>query len=55
MKNTLLRELAEKTQGPLVSIYLPTHKSSPENKQDPLRFKNLLNKAEEKFEDTELL
>lgn len=53
MKNTLLRELAEKTQGPLVSIYLPTHKSSPENKQDPLRFKNLLNKAEEKFEETE--
>ena len=48
MKNTLLRELAEKTQGPLVSIYLPTHRSSPENKQDALRFKNLLNEGIEK-------
>ncbi len=36
--------------GPLVSLYLPTHKSYPENKQDPIVFKNLLKHIETALE-----
>lgn len=32
-----------------LSIYMPTHRTSPDNKQDPLRFKNLLKEVEEKL------
>ncbi|NLW89945.1 MAG: hypothetical protein GXY43_09560 [Clostridiaceae bacterium] len=32
--------------APLISLYQPTHRSSPENKQDPIVFKNLLRKIE---------
>lgn len=28
--------------GPLISLYQPTHRSYPNNKQDPIVFKNLL-------------
>ncbi len=34
------------TEGPFVSLYQPTHKHSPENKQDPIRFKNLIKEIE---------
>lgn len=36
----------ENTKPPLVSLYLPTHRFSPENQQDRIRFKNLITKAE---------
>ncbi|MBN1775841.1 MAG: hypothetical protein JW817_05180 [Clostridiales bacterium] len=32
--------------GPLISLYQPTHRSFPENKQGPIVFKNLLRKLE---------
>ena len=46
-----LVRLIEKQTDPCVSIYLPTHKSLPEAKQDPIRFKNLLRQAESKLAD----
>lgn len=42
---TLLR-----AQGsPCVSIYMPSHRSGPEIRQDPIRLKNLLRRAEERL------
>lgn len=37
----------EKSDGPFVSIYQPTHRKSPENKQDVIRYKNLVKEIEE--------
>ncbi len=34
----------------LISITLPTHKTGEEGKQDPIRFKNLLNEVEQELE-----
>ncbi|ARD47214.1 hypothetical protein SporoP37_03090 [Sporosarcina sp. P37] len=34
-----------------ISIYQPTHRYRPENQQDPIRFKNLLQKAQEKLSE----
>lgn len=34
-----------------VSIFLPTHRSGPEIKQDPIRLKNLLSDAEKRLEE----
>ncbi|OLS03643.1 baeRF6 domain-containing protein [Tissierella creatinophila] len=33
-------------EGPFMSLYQPTHKSRPENMQDPIRFKNLVQQLE---------
>jgi len=44
-----LRTLMEKPEGWCVSMYMPTHRSFPETKQDPIRFKNLLREAEERL------
>jgi len=44
-----LRTLIKKPGGQCVSIYIPTHRTSPETKQDPIRFKNLLRQAEEEL------
>lgn len=44
-----LKMLAERREGPCVSIYMPTHRAFPETKQDPIRFKNLLREAEERL------
>ena len=43
-------ELFSKKEPFLVSIYLQTHRHAPENEQDPIRFKNLVNEAEGKLE-----
>ncbi|HSM01970.1 MAG TPA: hypothetical protein VK960_05980 [Acidimicrobiia bacterium] len=37
--------LLEHSGGTVVSIYLPTHRSGPETRQDPIRLKNLLSEA----------
>lgn len=37
----------EKSDGPFVSIYQPTHRKSSENKQDVIRYKNLVKEIEE--------
>lgn len=44
-----LRTLVEKPHEWCVSVYMPTHLAFPENKQDPIRFKNLLREAEERL------
>lgn len=42
-------ELQQIRTYPCVTITLPTHRTSPENKQDPIRVKNLLNQATERL------
>ncbi len=36
-----LSELASGRQPPCLSLYQPTHRTHPENQQDPIRFRNL--------------
>ena len=36
------KDMIFKEDGPLISLYQPTHRSFPDNKQDPIVFKNLL-------------
>lgn len=38
------------TEGPFISLYQPTHKHSPDNKQNPIRFKNLIREIEDSLE-----
>ena len=47
-----LKELAQHTASPSVSIFLPTHRVGRETQQDPIRFKNLLRDAEKQFLDS---
>ncbi|HSB06751.1 MAG TPA: hypothetical protein VLK23_16340 [Thermodesulfobacteriota bacterium] len=42
-----LKELMDEQGKLCVSIYMPTHRTSPDTKQDPIRFKNLLREVEE--------
>lgn len=51
MNNIKVRELAKILDGPMVSLYMPTHQTSPENKQDVIRYKNLLNEAKNMLRD----
>lgn len=51
MANLNIKELAKKNGGVYVSIYLPTHRNAPENKQDRIRFKNLINQAEKELSE----
>lgn len=44
--------IIEKESDVKLSIYMPTHRTAPDNKQDPLRFKNLLKEVEEKLKDS---
>lgn len=46
-----LKELAGKKDGVFVSIYLPTHRNAPENKQDRIRFKNLLGEVSSQLKE----
>jgi len=41
-----LAELASVQQPPCLSLYQPTHRSHPENQQDPIRFRNLVKELE---------
>ena len=43
----LIQELLSAEQNPCISLYLPTHRSHPENLQDPIRFKNLVRQMEQ--------
>lgn len=44
-----IRELINSSGDTLVTITMPTHKSGEDSKQDPIRFKNLLNEAADKL------
>jgi hypothetical protein len=46
-----IKELAQKTENPSISIFLPTHRAGLETQQDPIRFKNLLRDAEKQLLD----
>jgi hypothetical protein len=46
-----LRTLATATHHPCVSIFLPTHRTGHELRQDPIRLKNLLGQAEERLQE----
>jgi hypothetical protein len=41
-----LQELLKVTEPPCISFYQPTHRANPDNLQDPIRYKNLVQKAE---------
>lgn len=42
----IVQELLSINQAPCISLYMPTHRSHPENLQDVIRFKNLLKELE---------
>lgn len=44
--NEFPNELFNATEGPFISLYQPTHRHSPENQQDVIRFKNLVKEIE---------
>lgn len=46
-----LKTLSETKSDFSISIFLPTHRSGRETEQDPIRFKNLLNDAENRLLD----
>lgn len=41
----------ENTDKPKISIFMPTHRKEPDNRQDAIVFKNLLREVEEKLKD----
>ncbi len=41
-----VKVLARQNQRPSISIYQPTHRTAPDNQQNPIRFKNLVREAE---------
>jgi len=43
----LIQELLSADQAPCLSLYMPTHRTHPENLQDSIRFKNLTKQLEE--------
>lgn len=45
-----LKELADCSVPPAVSLYLPTHRTGRETRQDPIRLKNLLKAADHQLE-----
>lgn len=47
-----LRWLMQRRAQPCVSIYMPTHRAGPAIREDPIRLKNLLNRAQEKLVDS---
>ncbi len=57
-KEEHLSELLTIEEGPCISIYMPTHRSHPENQQDHIKFKNLLKELEkslsEKYTNSEI-
>lgn len=46
-----LKILVEQAQHPCVSIYMPTVEAGAETRQNPIRFKNLIRRAEELLEE----
>ena len=51
LKNPLKLEKLENTEGIKLSLFMPTHLADPENRQDPIVFKNLLKEAEKQLEE----
>ncbi|MDP2729356.1 MAG: hypothetical protein Q8O55_02595 [Dehalococcoidales bacterium] len=55
--NEAIAKLVADHQPPCLSLYQPTHRSHPDNKQDPIRFRNLVKELEtslrQKYPDIE--
>jgi len=53
-----LLELLTDHESPCISLYMPTHRSHPENQQDPIRYRNMLRSLEtslsEKYDKREV-
>ncbi|MDW8292537.1 MAG: hypothetical protein RML84_05495 [Anaerolineae bacterium] len=49
MNRREIQLLQQITGNPCVTITLPTHRTSPDNKQDPIRLKNLVHEATERL------
>jgi hypothetical protein len=47
-----LADVAAVRQPPCLSLYQPTHRHRPENKQDPIRFRNLVKELEASLRQT---
>ncbi|WP_414755329.1 hypothetical protein [Anabaena sp. CCY 9910] len=45
-----LKQLQSLTKVPALSILLPTHRTSPDNKQDPILVKNLVSEATKRLD-----
>jgi hypothetical protein len=43
----LINELLSEEEAPCISLYMPTHRSHPENLQDKIRYKNLVKQVKE--------
>ncbi|MFO7656036.1 MAG: hypothetical protein R6W78_03140 [Bacteroidales bacterium] len=58
LTNELIQELLAADQSPCLSIYMPTHRTHPENLQDIILFKNLVRQMKEslleKYSDGEV-
>ena len=54
LKQSDLKELIETPKEWCVSIYLPTHRFGREQQQDPIRFKNLITRAQERLVESGL-
>jgi hypothetical protein len=52
LTNELIADLAADRQPPCLSLYQPTHRSHPDNKQDPIRFRNLVKELETSLRQT---
>ncbi len=44
-------EILNETEAPFISLYQPTHRHRPENKQDVIRFKNLVRRVENSLKE----
>jgi hypothetical protein len=47
----LLNQLLAATEAPCISLYMPTHRTHPENKQDIIRYKNLVKQVRDSFKE----
>lgn len=50
-KEEHLKDLLAVEQGPCISVYMPTHRSHPENQQDHIKFKNLIKDLEKSLSE----
>jgi len=47
----LIQELLSVVEGPCISLYMPTHRSHPENAQDTILYKNLVKQVKESLNE----
>lgn len=49
-----LRTMIQNAEGPCISIYMPTHRTGVETREDPTRLKDLMRQADERLADSGL-